>query len=282
MAGIDIANFNESDSVDYVAALSPVMDPRGLIYYETPVAQFPGLSYKYYFDVPTYKEWEDHYKFFFDTLRQYPGRTTSNPGTMLIYAWNELSEGGPGIIPTKQYKSMFPAAFKSVETCSCTDLYEEILNNDTKDSRLFYEGKWTATKPLASNSGNFNNDLSISSTAGDFMQVDQSTGDCIGFEIIGQKSNNLGKLEIYIDNAARPTAIVDCYYTVRIPKQVLYKTGTLKIGNHTIKVKVQHRNKGVSKGFDVNIDCVKVIRQRITTQANLFDSGWHEAIPYSE
>ncbi|MHB1485119.1 MAG: glycoside hydrolase family 71/99 protein [Saccharofermentanales bacterium] len=268
MAAMDFDAFNASDQVRYVASLSPVMDPRGLVYYSTPTPEgsptgMTGFMYEYYYDIPTYKQWEDHFKFFYENLRQYPGRTTDNPGTMLIYAWNELSEGGPGIVPTKQYKTMFLDAIKAVKTGDYPKIYSEILNDDSVDERMSYYGEWIHTAPSYADRGYFNNDHSSSSRYGDFLQVAQNTGDCIGFEVIGPVDDNLGKLEIYIDDFTCAVAVVDCYSKKHSASQILYRgQEPLKPGNHILKVKVLGEMNKKSKSCEIKIDCVKIIRQR--------------------
>ena len=57
-----------------------------------------------WYDEQSISQWEHELRYFYDYLQQYPGRTTQTP-TMLIYAWNEMNEGGAGLEPNSQFAS---------------------------------------------------------------------------------------------------------------------------------------------------------------------------------
>jgi len=59
--------------------------------------QQPGVGIEYYYVAPTPSEWTDHLRTAINWVRSHPDHTPAD--TILIYAWNELDEGGY-LLPT--------------------------------------------------------------------------------------------------------------------------------------------------------------------------------------
>jgi hypothetical protein len=96
-------------------------------------------SATFWFDYPTYSQWQAHFADTYDQLQLYPGRS-SDPGVTLIYSWNEVSEGG-GIQPSSTYGSYLLDAVAAVrsgtEPASMWDIW------DDSNVAINYRGKWT-------------------------------------------------------------------------------------------------------------------------------------------
>lgn len=138
-----------------------------------------GSADTFWFDLPTYSQWEDTVKFYYDWLLQYPGRS-SDPGATLIYAWNEIDEGGQGIVPTLQDGTMFLDGIKAAKSGSLPAEYTDTINDSNLE--ITYSGTWNWNFPVATT---HNNDEHSSSTTGSFAEL--TWNNAIGFELTGTK-----------------------------------------------------------------------------------------------
>jgi hypothetical protein len=218
----DESNWNaiKQAGLRVIPGLTPVDDPRPL---------WP-FGYYWRVDQPTYSEWEQELKDAVAFERSNPSNVT-NPPIALIYAWNEISEGGPGIIPTQQNGTMFLDAIKAVKTGNYPSTYTDVYNGDNLAIKFTAVGSgyWTNYGPIG---GNFNNDEEISGVAGDSasLTVDAATG----FTITGTKGPNRGKMRVYIDGSDQGTfTLTASQWTV---KQTLFQKSALPAGTHTLKI----------------------------------------------
>jgi hypothetical protein len=187
--------------IQHIPGVSPVMDPRPLPYYDKVMNNWG--PYNVWFDTPTYKEWEEHLKYFYDNIKRYPGRY-SDPGMILVYAWNELVEGGAGIVPTKQFGSMFLDAVKAVKSGKYPDEYFEEFGCD--NLQLIKSGQWTTDGPSKDNMGNFNNCHAYTNESGAYLEINRK---CVEFEIFSPVNTDCCEVEIYINNMEFPVNTVE-------------------------------------------------------------------------
>ncbi len=99
----DTSRFGAYGSLLTVASLTAVDDPR-------PRDDTPGIHnyhYGFWVDEPTYGQWEAHLKNAYDWLNNNASKAT-NPPLILIYAWNEIDEGGGGIVPDDSERHEIP------------------------------------------------------------------------------------------------------------------------------------------------------------------------------
>lgn len=72
----------------------------------------------------------------------------------------------------------------------------------------------------------------------------------------GQKDDWCGMADIYVDNVYRQT--IDTYNSTVAPNQLLYDTGELENGNHTVKLVVLHEKNPASYEYYINSDRFEV------------------------
>jgi galactosylceramidase len=70
--------------------------------------------------------------------------------------------------------------------------------------------------------------------------------------IIGSKRNDLGEIDIYVDDVFQTT--VDCYSDTTEHQVILYETNILPFGPHTIRVEVTGNQNPASTGFEIILD----------------------------
>jgi hypothetical protein len=201
-----------------VPGLTPTNDPR-------------PRSYGFYVDQPTYTEWQQQLKDVVAFMKSQSRKT--NPPLALIYAWNELDEGGPGIMPTKQNGTMYLDALKAVKTGSYPSVYTDVYNGDNLSIAFSASaGSPNTWINYASLGGNFNNDEQISQSIGESASL--SVSNAIGFEIKGTKGPNRGIMQVFIDNVSHGTV------TLTDPNwyqnQTLFKSSVLPAGTHTLRI----------------------------------------------
>ena len=70
--------------------------------------------------------------------------------------------------------------------------------------------------------------------------------------IIGSRRNDLGEIDIYVDDVFQTT--VDCYSAATEHQVILYETNVLPFGPHTIRVEVSGNQNPSSAGFEIIMD----------------------------
>ncbi len=237
-AAIDRGNLTAHGALLTVPALTPVNDgrPRG---------------HAWWVDQPTYGEWEAHVQGMVDWARAHPGRTT-NPPTVLTYAWNELDEGGAGILPSRQNGTMFLDAIRAVETGQRPPEYRDVRNDD--NCRLSYAGSWTRRFPVQ---GLFNNDEQVAGQPGALAQF---TGAGVtGFEVAGVMGPDRGFVQVLVDGV--PEALVDLYALTARRTTVFGKYG-MPAGSHTLTIVATGTGNPLAGGTLVGVDTVTAVVDR--------------------
>ena len=228
-----------------VPGLTPVNDPRALT---TP--------YGFYVDQPTYTQWEQEVKDAFAFMKTNVSKT--NPPIAVIYAWNELNEGGPGIIPTKQNGMMYLDAIKAVKSGTYPSNYQDIYNGDNTAISLAanpgYPNHWTNYFPVSA-AGYFNNDEEISQGIGESATL--SVDNVTGFEVKATKGPNRGKMQVFIDGVSQGTVNVNS--ATWLPGQSVFKSSTLSPGTHVLKLYNVSTDEGATS---IGIDQILVSKSR--------------------
>ncbi|HVF05952.1 MAG TPA: discoidin domain-containing protein [Frankiaceae bacterium] len=219
-----------------VPALTPVNDgrPRG---------------HDWWVDQPTYGQWERHARQVRDWARNNPSRTTSPP-TILTYAWNELDEGGPGIVPTKQNGSMYLDALRAVTTGEYPAQYDDVLNAD--NCRIGFTGGWSRAFPVQ---GLFNNDEQVTTQPGATAEL--TWPNVTGFRVKVRRGPDRGQLQILLDGV--PRAMVDLYAP---SAEVTEVSVDAPPGTHTLTLVATGVRSALSSGSAVGLDSItaKVVR----------------------
>jgi hypothetical protein len=203
------------------------------------------FQYGNWFEIPTAEEWLRHVEHTWNWLRRNPDKTTQ-PGVMVIYAWNELDEGGPGIVPTKQEGTMFLDMIHAVKT---GNMPHSIVNriNCTHPS-IRFTGEWQREFPVKECC---NHDLYHSSKPGGFFEFD-FYGQWVTIQ--GEKGPGCGAVDIYLDGTL--AASVDLFEAEQDFGEV-YKSDLLNLENHTIKVLIHEKEPGPMLGNGFSLDCIQ-------------------------
>ena len=216
----------------------------------TPLADGRPRGHDWWVDQPTYGEWERHARETYDWARNNPTRTTTPP-TILTYAWNELDEGGPGIVPTKQNGTMFLDAIRAVTTGEFPDSYDDVLNGDS--CQVTYVGAWSRAFPVQ---GLFNNDETTTDQPGANAQLTWSG--TTGFEIASLRGPDRGQLQVMVDGVVR--GIVDLY--APSPTRATFTVDGLAHGTHTLTLVATGVRNAASSGVAVGVDSITATVRR--------------------
>jgi hypothetical protein len=236
----DTANWGPHAELDSLPGLTPVNDPRPR-----------GLPlYDYWVDQPTYGQWESHIKSAVNWVAQHPDNSVK-PGAVLIYAWNEIDEGGPGIVPTDQEGTKYLKAIKAVKTGRYPSSYIDVFN-DTNCS-ISYSGEWTYYFPPEGVQGNYDNDEHISTSAGASAELTWSGG---GVMMTGTRGPNRGEMEVFVDGASQ--GIIDLWNSTWRQRETLFSRLDLATGSHTLRIVVTGQKNPASSDYQVGIDTIRV------------------------
>ncbi|SDX76233.1 hypothetical protein [Paenibacillus sp. CF384] len=204
-----------------IPGVSAVIDPSPR-HNDAWTAAVGASYYGYSFEYPTYTEWFEHLSEMRSWLFNH-AQHTSSPPVMAIYAWNELDEGGPGIMPTKQEGTMFLDALRAVKT----GIHPEHIENRMNDSNpgITYEGDWQRERGAA---GSYNDDYTWSDTDGDGFSF-SFHGTWV--KLCGELGMSLGSATVEIDGAV----VVIADQAVE-RDSVWFAVEGLAAGAHTVRV----------------------------------------------
>lgn len=213
-AAKDQSNWGPHSNLLTVLGLTPVHDPR-------------PRNYGYYVQPPTYSEWRQHLQNAYTWVTNNPAKVT-DPPLLLIYAWNELDEGGGGIVPTVQDGAKYLDAIKSVASAppEPASTIVEVYNGD--NCAFLFQGNWVDWTPAA---GNYDGDDQISLNNGN--EVTLTVAGSTRFTLHAIKGPNRGSFEIYIDGASQ--GIINQNDPNWLPVTVLFQSAVLPSGSHTLR-----------------------------------------------
>lgn len=235
LAKHDRAKLEANHGLKKVPGIGAVIDPRPR--HNDEWTKAVGASYYgYSFEIPTYREWYGHLVNTVQWVKTHPKETT-DPGVIVIYAWNEIDEGGPGIVPTRQEGTMFLDAISAVKTGQHP--HTEINRVNDSNPNIRYGGKWEREFPVH---GCYCNDRTVTDQEGALFEFD-FVGTSIG--IIGGKPPQCGNIDIYLDG--KHLQNVDLVDTHSSASQLLFETRNLENKEHTLKVVVSRGKSGGQK-----------------------------------
>jgi hypothetical protein len=239
-AAADEANRNRG--VLTVPGLTPVNDnrPRQPANY--------GFSYGFWSQPPTYGQWLADLRSARNWLSNHLQQTT-DPPVSLIYAWNEIDEGG-GIQPTRQDGTKYLDAVDAVATGRLPTTYDDVLNGDNCAISLVGRG-WQYYAPSPSQ---YDSDDQISLAYGDYAEL--SWANTVGFEVSAVRGPNRGRMEVYIDGVLRST--VELNSPTWQVRQVVFSDFSLARGRHVLRL----RNVSPS-GYQMGIDSIRARVRRV-------------------
>ncbi len=279
----EIINFAKAEASTYSTAgvrlhppLTALRDKRARNCQDSSLAD-------YMFDVPSYGQWEENYRNIYESMQQYPGRG-SNPGVMLMYAWNEQEESGQGMVPTLHEATMYVDAIAAVQTGVYPATYYDWVNNSmnapgANGKGITYVGgaspskkwKWTSAVNPACPSGP---PYSHSNAMWGFYGNDEHTAtatnntatlvwdNATGFRYIAATGPDRGKVNVQIDGGT--ATVVDLYSPTLLRQQKVYEVTGLAQGTHTIKLTVTGTKNAASSGVKVGVDAIRAQTARAT------------------
>ncbi len=229
----------------------------------------PRLS-DFWYDLPTYSQWEAHFRDIYEQMELYPGRS-SDPGITLVYSWNEISEGG-GIEPSTAFGSYLLDAIEAVRTGA----YPANYWNTWDDSNLAvsYTGSWTeegpaplagpdkkeAPGPSTAAPGAYNDDehVDANTSAGDRATI--ALGRSTAVRLIATTGPDRGIESVGLDGTVTD---VDLYSPTTRSQVVVYERDGLKVSAHQLVVTSTGRKNPKSSGLTIGIDAISAFESRL-------------------
>ncbi|MFI7365778.1 beta-galactosidase [Streptomyces sp. NPDC050149] len=124
--------------------------------------------------------------------------------------------------------------------------------NDSDTGTLKFTGSWEHATGKPWTGGDFKDDETFSSVAGDSVEV---TFDGPTVRWIGPDSSNHGTADVYVDGVKKAT--VDSYAASPAFQRVLYEANDLGAGSHTLKIVVTgEKGTAASQGTFVSVDAI--------------------------
>lgn len=233
----DLLNFTRLNGMRAIASLTPMADPRPR-----------GLAR--WVDQPTATEWREHVAESLEWMREHPEAST-DPPTALIYSWNELDEGGPGITPTWQEGTRYLDGILEARTgLTPAQTWNEI--NPTHCS-VQTAGTWDWHFPAEGLAGNYDNDEHRTEEPLARMSVTLESASTV--EILGTLGPDRGNLRLEIDGALMEERSL---YSPEVrQREVLLRASALGPGPHVVEVIALGTNSEESSGAGVGIDSIR-------------------------
>jgi hypothetical protein len=238
-AAADERNWGRLDDRDTVVGLTPMADPR------------PRGEYGFWVDQPTRLAWREHLRRGFDWAAQHPS-LVSDPPLLLVYNWNELDEGGPGIVPTLQEGTRYLDDIKAVREQDASG-YLDVLNGNHCD--LGQDDGWQTDFPAEGITGNRDGDEQLASREGSELQL---TTEGVGFEWLGTLGPDRGQAAVQIDRGDWEP--VDLYAPEIVRRASIHSVADLEPGEHTYRIRVLGTKQGISSDSVVGVDEIRVQR----------------------
>jgi hypothetical protein len=257
--------------LDVLPALTATLDHRADNVGTEYAAKNGGLGSNFWFEYPTYSEWENHFRSTYDTLERYPGRSP-DPGVMLIYAWNEISEGG-GIVPTAQYGAYFLDAIRAVRQGTYPALYWNTWN-DSNDTAIRYLGSWRSVGPAPNFKqarqrspttpvpGAYGNDEHLDANApvnvGDRATIDLSGATAV--RLMATTGPDRGIEHVALDGLG---VDVDLYSPATVRQVIVFERDGLPKGRHQLTVSATGRRNPAATAATIGVDAVSALMARL-------------------
>lgn len=245
LAAHDRDKLESPHGLKLVPGIGAAIDPRPRDLGEWTIQT--GIEYGFSFELPTYGEWLEQLKFMNNWLLHNEHKTSS-PGVIVIYSWNEVDEGGPGIVPTEQEGTFFLDAIYELKTGT----QRACPWNRVNDSNpiIAYSGGWESQFPQA---GCYCNDRTISNTAGSSFTY-AFTGSEL--QLFGEKGVDHGIIEVEIDGGIVRLE-VDLYARDPLMSTELCSIVGLGDRDHIVKATLLQKCNLNSSGYKVSLDAIR-------------------------
>jgi hypothetical protein len=125
----------------------------------------------------------------------------------------------------------------------------QAINHQQTDSRLVFAGSWQTASNASASGGS----LVYSNSSGASLTIR-----FIGTHLywIAKKSPQYGKAKVMVDGASVGT--VDLYSASTVWQHMVWATGTLSSGAHTVKIQWTGQKSAAAKGTYIDVDAIKV------------------------
>jgi hypothetical protein len=195
-------------------------------------------------DQPTQPQW-------FSAIRSAIPRTQK---AVIIYSWNEVSEGGPGIVPTFQEGARYLDAIDWARKGEAPSTYTYPV--DFSWLYVTSSGTWTESFPeVRSTVAAHDGDEVLSSTAGDYKEFEHQA--LREVHIHATTGPDRGMIDITVDVGSPQT--IDLYSPrTRISADVATLTFTGAPARHTVRLTVRGDKNPASKSAMVGLDYAQV------------------------
>jgi hypothetical protein len=227
----------------YYMSLTPCNDRR------------PRGPTTWYCDQPTMPEWQLHIAASFNYTQS--GYGTANPEIGMIYSWDEIDEGGPGICPTFQERRRYLDALKWARSGVFPASYMYEIDAAQIGSYITKTGSWTKS---AQTVGMFNGDEIISGADGD--AVDFTHERCRHLGILATKGPDRGIADVYLKEGSGAWVLagaVDLYSPTVQYQQQVYMSARLSGGTHSISFRDKNAKNGASSSNRVGLDAFRIV-----------------------
>lgn len=229
----DLSSWNPLPGLKVACSLTPVQDRR-------PWTGGPTS----YVDQPTMPELMKHISAAFNY-----SVNGVRPDFMLIYSWDEMGEGGPGIAPTQQEGTRYLDAIDWARTGIRPDSYSYAL--DAAQHNFKKLGSWTRSRQIP---GMFNHDEITSNYTGD--RVEFSHERALELGVVATTGPDRGIAHVYIDGLFQQA--VDLYSPLRQLQQLVWNSSRLTGKTHTITVEVSGKKHPLSSSTLIGYDASRI------------------------
>jgi hypothetical protein len=222
--------------IQYYSFLTPFNDQR------------PRNTLAYWVDQPSMPEWQNHIGAGFYVT--FAGFGSATPEICVVYSWDEIDEGGPGMSPTVQERRRYLDALLWAKTGHWPSEY--LYELDAAQNNFVKTGTWTRS---AQTPGMFNNDEIISNSTSD--KVDFVHTRCRYLGVLATMGPDRGNAEVLIDDVL--VATVDLYAASTTYQNQVFMSTRLDGGTHKITVRVPGTKNPLSSSTQVGYDACRII-----------------------
>lgn len=222
----------------------------------TPVAARIVAPPNYTVDQPVFSQWKRHLQSAASFAKTFPFRIKER--LCLIYAKNELGEGGP-FMPTLQEGNKFLEAVRQVQEMEAASYN---WDRYPSDNLIVVASPAAANWPQSTSlvgAWDYQERINLGTTAGHYIELtpvfSAPFSNCRRLQVYGTKGDNRGICEILLDGMSQGT--VDLY-APNAPAagrhQLIFDTGVIAAGSHTLRVVATNTKNAASSAFFVGVD----------------------------
>jgi hypothetical protein len=269
VAGQTVVN-SQGQMLAVQPGLTPTLDHRPQNRGTQFAARNNTESADFWFDFPTYSQWEAHFRDTYEQMQLYPGRS-SNPGVTLLYSWNEISEGG-GIEPSTTYGSYLLDAIEAVRSGNYPAVYWDTW--DDSNLAISYKGSWTeeGPSPDAGSDGDeppgpstaapgaYNDDEHVDPNAVAGDEATLSVGRSTAVRLLATTGPDLGIEAVDLDGTVTD---VDLYSPTTQTQVTVFERDGLAATSHQLVVSSTGQKDPSSSGLAIDIDAISALESRL-------------------